>query len=283
MDDLAINFVPTGAIPTQRMNPDVPVSIPEIVESVLAANELGITIAHIHARDAAGGSSLDSELYGEIIAGIRRHAPDLVICVSLSGRFSPEFAPRSQPLELSGSNKPDMASLTLSSLNFATGASVNTPEVIMQLARKMQEKRILPELEIFDLGMANYATFLIQKGAVSLPCYANVILGNAASAQMDLHDISAIVQKLPRESLHALGGIGKAQLPANALSIATGAGVRVGLEDNLFLQKGVPATNMKLLERVHELAAIHGRKVMTPEVFRRLMKLQPGGGQYGTL
>jgi 3-keto-5-aminohexanoate cleavage enzyme len=126
--DLIVNFTPTGMIPTREMTPHVPISVAEIVEDVHRAYEVGITMAHLHARDGATGKpAYTAEIYGNLISGIRKFAPDLVLAVSLSGRDVPEFEKRAAPLELEGKLKPDMGSLTLSSLNFNRDASINSP------------------------------------------------------------------------------------------------------------------------------------------------------------
>ena len=120
MNDLIINFAPTGMVPTKEMSPHVPIGINEIVENVHEAVELGITIVHLHARDAVTGRpTYKAEIYGDLISGIRDYAKDLIICVSLSGRDFGEFRQRAEPLQLTGNCKPDMGSLTLSSLNFS--------------------------------------------------------------------------------------------------------------------------------------------------------------------
>jgi len=283
MDDLIINFTPTGMIPTRVLTPYVPLSVSEIVESVLMANEKGITIVHLHARDSEGKPTLNPDVYGQIITGIRKYAQELVICVSLSGRLQPDFEHRSVPLLLTGDAKPDMGSLTLSSLNFITGTSINQPDTIIRLAEKMREMRILPELEAFDSGMINYGKYLIRKKIIRLPCYMNLIVGNLASAQMDLMDISNLINRLPDQCTWSIGGIGETQLPANTVAISIGAGVRVGLEDNIYYSRGILASNEMLISRVHDLAKIHERKIMNPSKLRSILQLEKGKGKYGCI
>lgn len=164
MDNLIVNFTPTGMIPTKEMTPFVPITISEIVENVHEADEIGITMVHLHARDELSGEpTYKKEIYAEIIEGIRKYAPELVICVSLSGRTFCKLEQRADPLYLEGNLKPDMGSLTLSSLNFNRIASKNSPQMIQDLATIMKERRIMPELEAFDMGMINYANYLEKK------------------------------------------------------------------------------------------------------------------------
>ena len=149
--DLIVNFTPTGMIPTKDMTRHVPLSPAEIAADVHEALELGITMVHLHARDETTGEpSYRAETYGRIIEKIREFSTDLILCVSLSGRNFPELDKRSEPLQLTGALKPDMGSLTLSSVNFNRQASVSEPGTIQGLARIMQQRGILPELEAFD-------------------------------------------------------------------------------------------------------------------------------------
>lgn len=280
---LVVNFTPTGMVPTKKLTPHVPVAVAEIVEDVHRATEIGITMVHLHARDEENGlPSHDSRLYGRIIEGVRAFAPDLVVCVSLSGRNVSEFERRAEPLALDGIAKPDMGSLTLSSLNFVRQASMNAPDTIQKLAERMLEREIVPELEIFDTGMVNYAHYLVGKGLIAPPHYANILLGNVAGAQADLLHAGLIIRELPADTLWSLAGIGAAQLPMNAVAIALGGGVRVGLEDNIWYDGSRErlATNADLLLRVHELARAHARPVMTPGQLRERLRLRTGGA-YG--
>lgn len=283
-ENLIINFVPTGMIPTKKMTPFVPISVAEIIEDVHQAWELGITMVHLHARDPLTEEpTFDAQVYGEIICGIRKFAPDLIICVSLSGRNCKEFKYRAQPLELSGALKPDMGSLTLSSVNFNRQVSVNEPQVIIDLAFKMKELGIVPELEAFDSGMINYVRYLARKGLIDPPYYFNLILGNISCAQADLLHAGIMLRDLPENSLWSFGGVGDYQLSMNQLAIAIRGGVRVGLEDNIYLDanRAKLAKNIDLLKRIHDIARLAGTSVMTAQELRRLLNLQDGCGKYG--
>jgi 3-keto-5-aminohexanoate cleavage enzyme len=215
--------------------PHVPVTVQEIVENVHQAIEIGITMVHLHARDEQSGQpTFKAELYGKIIGGIRKFSRDLVICVSLSGRTFPEFEKRAAPLSLDGSLKPDMGSLTLSSLNFNKQASISSPDMIIALAREMRSRNILPELEAFDAGMINYAKYLESKGLLEPPHYFSLILGNIACAQADLLHAGVMLRDLPPNSFWSMGGVGDSQLMVNSIGIAAGGGAMVGLEDNIW-------------------------------------------------
>lgn len=276
MDKTIVNFTPTGLIPRKSDSPYVPVTPSEIIADVKKAYELGITMVHLHAREPETGiPTHKKEIYGEIITGIREFAPDLIICVSTSGRINNDYRSRSEVLSLEGDVKPDMASLTLSSLNFNKKASINEPDAIIALAQEMADKGIKPELEIFDLGMANYANYLLDKGILKPPLYANVILGNIACAQPDLLHIGCLIRDLPDGTIISLGGVGRAQLAVNSLAVSIGYGVRIGLEDNLWYDKNRTklASNMGLLERIHNIAVANGREFMAPAELRDLLNL----------
>jgi len=279
-----INFTPTGMIPTKDMTPYVPVSIQEVVEDVHEAYEIGITMVHIHARDQKTGvPTYKKEIYGKILEGIRKFAPDLVICVSLSGRNFKEFEKRTEPIELDGNLKPDMGSLTLSSLNFNKQASINDPDMIQALAKRMKELNIVPELEAFDAGMINYARYLAKRGLLSPPFYFNLLLGNIACAQADLLHAGIMIKDLPENSLWSLAGIGSNQIVMNSVAVAMGGGVRIGLEDNIFYdQKRTKlARNADLIRRIHTIAEANERPLMTPKELRKALNLEEGNGKYG--
>jgi uncharacterized protein (DUF849 family) len=282
--DLIVNFTPTGMIPTKEMTPHVPISAEEIVEDVRRAVDIGITMVHLHARDAATGkSTYKAEVFGEIIAGVRSFSEDLIVCVSLSGRCITKFEKRAEPLQLEGDLKPDMGSLTLSSLNFNRVASMNSPEMIQKLANEMKSRGILAELEAFDAGMINYGKYLERKGILEPPHYFNLLLGNIACAQADLLHAGIMIHDLPDNSFWSLAGIGNYQWMMNSIAIVSGGGVRVGLEDNIWFDTARTrlASNSDLLHRIHRLAEATGRRVMSPSKLRELLNLQPGYGKYG--
>jgi 3-keto-5-aminohexanoate cleavage enzyme len=283
-DNLIIDFTPTGMIPTKSITPYVPVATSEIIEDINLAWEVGITKVHLHARSPENENpTYEKEIYAKIIEGIRKFAPALVVCVSLSGRTFTKFEERSDALDLEGYLKPDMGSLTLSSLNFNKIASINTPDMIQALADKMQKLGIVPELEAFDAGMINYAKFLIKRGLLKPPYYFNLLLGNIACAQADILHAGIMIRDLPEDSLWSLAGIGNDQLKMNSVSIAIGGGVRVGLEDNIWYdnERTKLARNVDLVKRIHILAEANCRNIMHPEEFRQKMNLEPGYGKYG--
>jgi 3-keto-5-aminohexanoate cleavage enzyme len=277
MGDKILNLAPTGMVPTRKMSSHVPLTIEEIVKDCRQCVDRGVSILHLHARDSDGAPTYHRDVYARLIGGIRETHPDVVICVSLSGRTFTEFSERSDPLLLEGDLKPDMASLTLSSLNFSQTASVNAPDMVRRLAETMAERGIKPELEVFDLGMVNYAHYLTDRGLLSPPYYFNILLGNVATAQANPAHLAALVSGLPGNSLWCAGGIGDAQLTANTLGMLFGDGVRTGLEDTLWFDpaRTRPATNADLVDRMISLARLLGQSFASPQATRQMLALGP--------
>ena len=276
MKKLIINFTPTGMVPTKAMTSLVPISVEEIVEDVLDCARLGVSIVHIHARDNQGRPTPDPEIFSEIIRGIRRERQDLILCVTTSGRTHPRLEDRAAVLDLTGETKPDMASLTLGSMNFARTASVNSPEVIQALARRMLERGIRPELEVFEAGMINYGKYLMHKGLLQSPGYFNLLLGNIATAQADEPTLDLMLGTLPEGATWALAGIGDCQLQVHRWAMERGGNVRVGLEDNIYLDEKRTrlASNRMQVQRIVDLADELGREISTPDETRILLGLE---------
>jgi uncharacterized protein (DUF849 family) len=250
-----INFTPTGT-QTTRENSYAPLIPNEIIDVVHHANELGISIVHLHARDNEEKNTYKKEVYQKIIEGIKKHCPELLICVSLTGRNFPELEKRTEVLQL----YPDMGSLTMSSLNFPSGASINQPDIILRLIEEMDKYGVQPEIECFDTGMLNYTNYLISKNVLSCkwgklipPHHINIILGNMYNGQCDFGTLASIKSNLPEHSMVCLGGIGSQQLKSTMYGLLEFDGVRVGLEDNLYYKDKEKTTNIKLLKRVHRI------------------------------
>ena len=274
-DALIINVAPTGMVPTKEMTPHVPISTAEILEDVERCRAQGAAIFHVHARDGDGRPSHRAEDFAPIVAGIRAIDPELVVCVTCSGRFAVDLEARAEVLSLEGDAKPDMASLTLGSNNFAKQASVNAPETIRGLAERMRDRGIRPELEVFEPGMVAFGRHLVERGLIEPPCYVNVLLGNPGTSRLSPGSLGAFLAEMPDDWTWAAAGIGRHQLPANAMASAAGGHVRVGLEDNIWFDRArtTPATNEQLVRRVAELAEQLERPLATPADVRRLLDL----------
>lgn len=278
---LIINLAPTGMVPTKEMTPHVPVSTEEILEDVERCRAHGAAIMHVHARDETGKPSHRAEHFAPIVEGIRAIDPELIVCVTCSGRFAVDLEDRAEVLDLEGDAKPDMASLTLGSNNFAKQASVNAPATIRGLAERMRDRAITPELEVFEPGMVTYAHHLIERGVIEAPCYMNVLLGSPGTSRLSPSALSAFLAETPHDWTWALGGIGRHQLACNAMAIATGGHVRVGLEDNIWFdrERTTLATNEQLVRRVARLAEELERPLATPAEVRLRLGLRAVAGR----
>jgi uncharacterized protein (DUF849 family) len=276
-EKLIINTALTGMMPTKRDTPHVPVTVEEIVQDAIACCRAGASIVHLHARDEQQRPSRNQEAYARIVGGIRESCPELIICVSTSGRLRDQatFEERSQVLELDGDLKPDMASLMLGSLNFPGRTSVSTPQMIQGLARKMKERGIVPELEAFDMGMINTARVLIKRELIGEPFYFNLLLGSIFATPGTLFDLACMVKGLPLGAHWSAAGIGRFQLKMNMGAILMGGHARVGLEDNIYYDHARKeyATNERLVQRVVRWAHEIGRGVATPQEARAMIGL----------
>jgi 3-keto-5-aminohexanoate cleavage enzyme len=274
---LIVNLAGTGMVPTKEQNPALPITPREIADDCARCHALGASIFHLHARDAEGQPTWRPEIYREVVLAVRERCPDAVICVSTSGRNFKELAQRAAVLDLEGDAKPDMASLTLGSLNFPTQASVNEPAMIHSLATRMHERGIVPELEVFDFGMLDYAHYLIERAILRPPYYVNLLLGSLGSLAATPFNLAALVKALPSQpsATWAGAGIGRFQFFVNSLAITMGGHVRVGLEDNLYLdtEKKRLASNPALVERLVRLAAAAERDIATPAETRAMIGL----------
>jgi uncharacterized protein (DUF849 family) len=244
-----INLTPTGT-QTTRGNSLAPLLPNEIIEEVHQANELGISVVHLHARDEVTlENTYKKETYQKIIEGIKKYCPELLICVSLTGRNFHEIEKRTEVLQL----YPDMGSLTMSSLNFPSGTSINQPDTILSLIESMDNYGVQPEIECFDSGMLNYTNYLISKNILNPPYHINIILGNIYNGQFDFGTLASIKSNLVPNSFTCLGGIGSQQLKSTVYGLLDFDGIRIGLEDNLYYKDKEKTTNIDLLKRVHRI------------------------------
>ncbi|MGL1861208.1 MAG: 3-keto-5-aminohexanoate cleavage protein [Pseudodesulfovibrio sp.] len=272
---LIINTALTGIMPGKEDTPHVPVTVDEIVADGVRCFDAGATIIHVHARDERGNPSSDPIIYGQIFSRIRSQRPEAILCATTTGRGGANADQRTAVLDLIGDEKPDMASLTLGSVDFPDGSCANSALFVRDLALKMLARSIRPELEIFHSGMLNTLRMLMSKNIIETPAYCNLILGSAHMVQATLADMAHLVNALPPEVQWAAGGVGRFQTSVTETALAMGGHVRIGLEDNIWLdQKRTRlATNMELVERVASMAKMTGRKLASPKQARELVGL----------
>ena len=274
MDDLIINAAITGMVPTKKDTPYVPVSPEEIIADVRRCRDAGASIVHLHARDSDDLPTYRKDIYSQILNGVRKVCPDIILCVSTSGRVFKTFEQRSEVLELVDP-APEMASLTLGSMNFARNESVNSPDMIKALALKMAKRKITPEWECFDLGMVEYSHYLTSHEILRPPFYCNLLLGSLGTISATAFNLATMVRALPDGVTWAAAGIGRYQFSVNTLAITMGGHVRVGLEDNLWFdeQRSRLATNADLIDRLVGVARACGRSIASPQKARQIIGL----------
>ncbi|MFV1966806.1 MAG: 3-keto-5-aminohexanoate cleavage protein [Pirellulaceae bacterium] len=268
-EKLIINAAITGMVPMKTDSPHVPITPEEILADVRRCYNAGASVVHVHARGGNGEPHYKQEIYDQIICGIREEIPQLIISGSTSGRVHKEFSQRSEVLN----SRPDLASLTVGSLNFPQQASVNEPKMIQALATAMRERGIVPELEFFDLGMIDYAHFLVQRGFLTRPFYGNLLLGSLGTLGATPDNLLSMVRALPEGMTWSATGIGRFQWQVHTWALTMGGHVRVGLEDSLYydVEKTRLATNAGLIDRVVNLSRAVGREIAAPRQARAMI------------
>ena len=262
----------TGSVPTKKDNPNVPISISEQIESTHESFEAGATICHAHVRNEDETPTSDPEKFSLLKEGISKHCPDMIIQFSTGGR-SGSGKERGGMLPL----KPDMASLSVGSNNFPTRVYENSPELILWLAEQMRIHKVMPEVEAFDLSHIINAIDMHSKGLLYGDLYVQFVMGvkNAMPADETIFKFYVeLMQKRAPKSEWCGAGIGANQILVNEWSIKAGGHTRVGLEDNVRLDKETLApSNAALVKRAVKLCEQYNRPVATPQEARSLLGL----------
>ena len=262
----------TGSVPKKKDNPNVPISISEQIESTHEAFEAGATICHAHVRNEDETPTSDPEKFSLLKDGISKHCPGMIIQFSTGGR-SGSGKERGGMLPL----KPDMASLSVGSNNFPTRVYENSPELILWLAEQMRIHKIMPEVEAFDLSHIINAIDMHSKGLLFGDLYVQFVMGikNAMPADKTIFNFYVeLMQKRAPKSEWCGAGIGANQILVNEWSIQAGGHTRVGMEDNVRLNKNTLApSNAALVNRAVELCEKYNRPVATSQEARSLLGL----------
>ena len=262
----------TGSVPKKKANPNVPISISEQIESTHEAFEAGATICHAHVRNEDETPTSDPEKFSLLKDGISKHCAGMIIQFSTGGR-SGSGKERGGMLPL----KPDMASLSVGSNNFPTRVYENSPELILWLAEQMRIHKIMPEVEAFDLSHIINAIDMHSKGLLFGDLYVQFVMGikNAMPADKTIFNFYVeLMQKRAPKSEWCGAGIGANQILVNEWSIQAGGHTRVGMEDNVRLDKNTLApSNAALVNRAVELCDKYNRPVATSQEARSLLGL----------
>ncbi|MFJ5049172.1 3-keto-5-aminohexanoate cleavage protein [Streptomyces sp. NPDC098077] len=290
--DVIITCALTGAGDTVGRSPHVPVTPEQIAASAVEAAGAGAAVVHIHVREPeTGAPSRDPRLYREVVERIRETGTDVVINLTAGMGGDLVIDPEAPLRQLPGTDLvsglerlphvedllPDICTLDCGSLNFGDGSNlyVSTPDMLRTGAKRIQELGVRPELEIFDTGQLWFAKQLLAEGLLDDPTVFQLCMGIPWGAPADPGVLQAMVNMLPQGAQWASFALGRMQMPWAAQSILLGGHVRVGLEDNLYLGKGVKATNGQLVERAVRITESLGSRVATPDEARAKLGLRP--------
>ena len=290
--EVFITCAVTGAGDTLDKHPGVPVTPAQIADAAIEAARAGAAIAHIHVRNPeTGKAARDVALYAEVVERIRASSVDVIVNLTAGMGGDVVFGAGEHPLPLDPAGtdmvgpterlahvallKPEICTLDCGTMNFALGDYVmtNTPSTLRAMAAQVQALGVRPELEVFDAGHLVFVKQLIAEGRIDAPAMIQLCLGIPYGAPDDPLTLMALVNQMPPGAVFSAFSIGRNQLPYVAMAALAGGNVRVGLEDNLFLDKGVLASNGQLVDRAATILTTMGARVLGPAEVRAKLKL----------
>jgi uncharacterized protein (DUF849 family) len=295
--DVFITCAVTGAGDSTGRSDKVPVTPAQIADAAIEAARAGAAVAHIHVRNpATGKGARDPALYAEVVQRVRSSGVDVVLNLTAGMGGDLVFGSPEQPLppnaagtDLAGASErlahvrqllPEICTLDCGSMNFAAGGDyvmVNTPDTLRAMAKQVQALGVKPELEVFDTGHLVMVKDMISAGVLDDPVLIQLCMGIPYGAPDDPLTLLSMVQALPPGAVFSAFSIGRMQLPFAAMAALAGGNVRVGLEDNLYLGRGVLATNGQLVERAATILTAMGARVLGPQQVREKLKLTRRG------
>lgn len=289
--EVVVTCAVTGAGDTRGKSPHVPVTPAEIARDVVDAARAGAAVAHIHVRNPeTGKGSRDPKLFREVVDRVRESGTDVVINLTagMGGDWIPDRQNPAMPgpgTDMIGADDrlihvqdclPEICSLDCGTLNFGNDDTIyiSTPPILRRMAALTKEWGVKAELEVFDLGHIRFARQMVAEGLIPEPPMFQLCLGIPWGADQTVETMKAMKEHLPAGASWASFGISRMQMPMAAAAVALGGNVRVGLEDNLFLGRGVLATNAQLVERVVGIIERMGARVLTPQEARNKLRLR---------
>ena len=289
--EVMVTCAVTGAGDTTARHPGVPITPAQIADAAIEAAKAGAAVAHIHVRDPeTGKGSRDPELFKEVVDRVRSAATDVVI--NLTAGMGGDWVPGADNPAMPGPGTdmvgplerlahveqllPEICSLDCGTLNFGDGDEIyiSTPPMLRKMAELTQQWGVKPELEVFELGHIRFARQMIAEGLIAEPPMFQVCLGIPWGADHSVDTMKAMKDNLPADAVWGGFGISRMQMPMVAASVAMGGNARVGLEDNLYLKKGVLASNGQLVERAIEIIERMGARAITPAEARQRLNLR---------
>ena len=289
--EVIVTCAVTGAGDTTDKSPHVPITPEEVANSAIEAAKAGASVAHVHVRDPeTGKGSRDKKLFKEAVDRIRDNKTDIVI--NLTAGMGGDWVPDSKNMAMPGDGtdmigpderlehvelcKPEICSLDCGTLNFGVNDHsiyISTLPILRKMAELTQSWGVKPELEVFDLGHIRLAKQLISEKLVNEPPMFQICLGIPWGADQSVDTMKVMKDHLPQNAFWSGFGISRMQIPMATAAVAMGGNVRVGLEDNLYLSKGVLATNAQLVEKIVKIITLMGGRVLSPEETRTKLEL----------
>ncbi len=271
-DKLIIIAAITGSRIMRNVAPDIPYTPEEIVNSSIECWNAGASVVHIHMREPDTGlGTQDIELFRQVVTPLREKT-DLILCLTTSGIAGRNLPveDRLAPLEL----KPELASFDAGSINLGGGVFSNPPDFLNKAAKMMKEKEVKPEIEIFDSGMMIAALRMRDKGKLKDPLHFQFVLGTPWGAPATPKSLLHLHDYLPEDATWSLTGIGAGHLPMAMMGLIMGGHIRVGMEDNIYYQRGVLVkSNAQFVERIVRFAGEYGREIASPDEARLMLGL----------
>ena len=292
--DVFVTCAVTGAGDTTGKSDKVPITPKQIAASAVEAAQAGAAIVHIHVRDpATGKGARDPKLYAEVVDRIRSSGTDVIVNLTagMGGDLVLGGTEAPLPLDAAGTDMagaqarlahveqilPEICTLDCGSMNFAAGGDyvmVNTPDMLRAMARRVKALGVRPELEVFDTGHLVLVKEMLREGLLDDPLMIQLCMGIPYGAPDDPTTLMAMVNALPPGTVFSAFSISRMQLPYVGMAAIAGGNVRVGLEDNIYLSRGVLATNGSLVERAVTILEAMNVRVLGPSEVRTLLKLQ---------
>src|SRR5947209_14918372 len=269
MEPVMITAAMVGAEVTKDQQPNLPTTPQEIIAAAVECYKAGAAIIHIHVRDAAGNATQDTNIFREVVEGIRERC-DVITQVSTGGAIWMSAEERLQSIEC----RPDMATLTTGTVNFGEGVFMNNRQLVETFARRLRDYGIVPEIEVFDVGMIDEALRLRGMGLITDPLHFDFVMGVPGGIGANPAHLVHMVHSLPVGSTWSVAGIGRHQLTLGVIALAMGGNARVGFEDNIYYCKGQLArSNAELVARIARIAHEIDRPVATPAQAREILQL----------
>ncbi|HLL54798.1 MAG TPA: 3-keto-5-aminohexanoate cleavage protein [Myxococcaceae bacterium] len=270
---MVITAAMVGAETTREQTPYLPITAEEIGIEAAKCREAGAAMVHIHVRTPDGKPSQDTELFRAAIREIRKRC-DILVQTSTGGAVGMTAEERCGPLRLTGEDKPDMATLSTGTVNFGEDVFWNPRPLVRDIAKRIRALGIKPEIECFDVGMIDEALYLAKEGLVDMPAHFDFVLGVPGAVGARKEVIEFMRSLIPEKSTWTVAGVGRHQLPMAELAAEMGGNGRVGLEDNIFISKGVLAKgSYELVAELAKRARAKGRELATPQQAREILRL----------